>query len=228
MTIMLTRSPKQTLSLKPPVWWTVPVAVLLALAFHPVIKLLQVGVERLYPMPAGIAEQLEQALTSAPSFWQLILLVALMPAICEELAFRGFILSGFRHLGHKWRAIALSSLLFGVMHTFLQQSILACITGAVLGYVAVQTGSIFPCMAFHFTNNALVLIVGSLRENENFTRLIVPLSGSKDFYYQWWVFALGLLTFMWIMIKLSGLRYARTEEESLEEKIERRTVEQNA
>ena len=44
-------------------------------------------------------------------FWPLLLVIALVPAVCEELAFRGFILSGFRHLGHKWRAIVLSALL---------------------------------------------------------------------------------------------------------------------
>ena len=37
-----------------------------------------------------------------------------MPAVCEELAFRGFILSGFRRLGHKRRAIVYSALLFGL------------------------------------------------------------------------------------------------------------------
>ena len=39
-----------------------------------------------------------------------------MPAICEELAFRGFILSGFRRLGNKWRAIVYTAVLFGVTH----------------------------------------------------------------------------------------------------------------
>ena len=44
-------------------------------------------------------------------FWPLVLVIALVPAVCEELAFRGFILSGFRHLGHKRRAIVYSALL---------------------------------------------------------------------------------------------------------------------
>ena len=43
----------------------------------------------------------------------LILFLAAVPAVCEELAFRGFILSGCRNLGNNWRAIVVSSIFFG-------------------------------------------------------------------------------------------------------------------
>ena len=56
-----------------------------------------------------------------PTLWQAVLLFALLPAVCEEVAFRGFILSGLRHMGHKWRAILISSIFFGVAHGMLQQ-----------------------------------------------------------------------------------------------------------
>ena len=87
--------------------------------------------------------------SSQADFWPLVLLIAVVPAVCEELAFRGFILSGFRHLGHKWRAIVFSAMLFGVTHGILQQSLIACLLGVVLGYLAVQSGSILPGMVFH-------------------------------------------------------------------------------
>ena len=85
----------------------------------------------------------------------MLLLMAVLPAICEELAFRGFILSGLRHMGHKWRAILVSSLLFGVAHGVVQQSVMAVLFGMILGYLAVQTGSLLPCMTFHAVHNAL-------------------------------------------------------------------------
>ena len=87
--------------------------------------------------------QMQRALRGA-NFWLLLLLIAAVPAVCEELAFRGFILSGFRHLGHKWRAIVYSALLFGLAHGILQQSLIASLVGVVLGYLAVQSGSILP------------------------------------------------------------------------------------
>ena len=48
-------------------------------------------------------------------------LMAVLPAMCEELAFRGFILSGLRHLGHKWWAIGLSAVFFGMATRVIQQ-----------------------------------------------------------------------------------------------------------
>ena len=98
-----------------------------------------------------------QRLFRQADFWPLVLVIALVPAVCEELAFRGFILSGFRHLGHKWRAIVFSALLFGLTHGILQQSLIACLLGVLLGYLAVQSGSILPCMVFHVVHNTLAL-----------------------------------------------------------------------
>ena len=89
-----------------------------------------------------VVDDFEKALAGAPGLWQMILLLAVLPAVCEELAFRGFILSGFRHLGHKWRAIVYSALFFGLTHSVLQQSMVACVLGLVLGYLAVQSGSL--------------------------------------------------------------------------------------
>ena len=97
---------------------------------------------------------------AAAPVWQVLLAFALVPAVCEELAFRGFILSGLRHSGRKWGAILLSSVFFGLTHGILQQSITACIFGALIGYLVVQTGSLFPCMAFHLIYNTLSLLIG--------------------------------------------------------------------
>jgi sodium transport system permease protein len=60
-----------------------------------------------------------------------------------------------RHIGHRWLAILLTSVFFGLAHPILQQSLSATLLGLVLGYVAVQTNSLWPCIAFHFTYNSL-------------------------------------------------------------------------
>src|SRR5205085_6149122 len=104
MTVMLTRSPRKTLMLNWPRPSTAVMAVMLAVALHPLARLLQVAVERIYPVNPDILKQLE-SLMGSTSLPLLLLAVAVVPAICEELAFRGFVLSGLRHLGHKWWAI---------------------------------------------------------------------------------------------------------------------------
>ena len=105
----------------------------------------------------GQIQDMQQVIASAPSIWHILALLALAPAICEELAFRGFILSGLRHMGSKWGAIVISSLLFGVTHGILQQSISAALVGMVIGYMAVQTGSLLPGIVFHLVYNTLGL-----------------------------------------------------------------------
>ena len=206
MTSVLTRSPKQTLLLRKPAWWTLPAAVCLAASLHPAVNSLRVIVEQLYPMSAGMKDrqqQLGSALGDAPNIWLVVLLVALVPAICEELAFRGFILSGLRHLGHKWWAIVLSSLMFGVTHTMLHQSLVTSVVGAVIGFVAVQTGSLFPGMLFHFTHNALAVIAGQFHDSHFFSSITEPIENGKDFVYNGWLVGVGLLVAVALLIKFA-------------------------
>ena len=144
-----------------------PFAVLLAVFVHPLVLLMQRGLEQLYPLGDRMQglEAFSKMLGDAPYWWLPIVLVAVLPAICEELAFRGFILSGLRHIGHRWRAIVISALFFGITHQLLQQSIIAAAVGAVIGYVAVQTGSIFPGMLFHMTHNGLMILYSQINSD---------------------------------------------------------------
>lgn len=163
MTIICTRSPRETLRLKGFAWWTLPAAVALALAMHPSVILLSQLLTKLYSVNPAL-EQLSGLFESGPR-WQLALVIALTPAICEELAFRGFILSGLRRLGNPKRAILFSAIFFGISHGMgIQQAIAATLIGLVIGFVCVRTGSVFPGMAFHATHNAaaaLLLVWGA-------------------------------------------------------------------
>ncbi len=164
MTLVLTRRPRQTLMLKWPRAAPVAAAMLLAVALHPASTALTHAVHTLYPLSEQTLEQLqslEQAFVQAPSMLHVILLLALAPAVCEELAFRGFILSGLRRLG-PGMAVLISSLFFGIAHVVLQQSLTAFALGLVIGYLAVKTGSLLPCMLFHFVHNSLQLVAGML------------------------------------------------------------------
>ncbi len=162
LALFLTRSPGKTLLLNAAPAKTLVMALLLAVAIHPLAMLIAQSVMQLYPINEEIAQHalaMNQLIGSAPSIWYVLGLLALAPAVCEELAFRGFILSGLRHLGSKWAAIAISSVFFGFAHGILQQSITATLIGMVLGFIAVQTGSLFPGIVFHLTYNSLSLLM---------------------------------------------------------------------
>ncbi len=222
MTFWLTRSPRQTLLLTRPAWLTLPAAVLLAIVFHPALTALKMAVVQLYPMDLELAESFGGNLPQES--WHLLLLLAVLPAICEEFAFRGFILSGFRHLGHKWRAILYTAVLFGITHTILQQQLIAAMVGIVIGYLAVQTGSIFPCMLFHMTHNALGLISVKLFTPELLQRwpwlkmIVVPSDVVGHAYHWSVVIASGVLA-AGMLVWFSRLPYPKSAEEELQEAI---------
>ena len=117
---------------RPPQLAACVAAVLLAVTLHPLGQQVVIGSRSCIRCKMAFTprrESIERMLASAPYAWLPFLLMAVLPAICEELAFRGFILSGLRHLGHKWWAIGLSAVFFGMAHTVMQQSLAAAALG---------------------------------------------------------------------------------------------------
>ena len=92
----------------------------------------------------------------------LLVLVALTPAVCEELVFRGVLL---RSLGRELpaaRAVLLTALVFGLFHLSLETALRFLPTvwvGLLMGYVAWRTGSVFASMLMHFVNNGAVVLL---------------------------------------------------------------------
>ncbi len=86
--------------------------------------------------------------------WQLYLCLAVLPAVCEEIAFRGVLLSGLRH---RLRPVVLTiavGLIFGMFHMTLFRIAPTAVLGVVLTAIALLTGSIFPGLLLHMGNNA--------------------------------------------------------------------------
>lgn len=210
MTLLVTRSVRQTLSLRWPQWWCIPAGALLAVVLHPVAQAAQSWIMRVYPISDQAAQALAGILESADNFWALAAVFSIAPAICEELAFRGFILSGLRSRGHVWQAVAISSLFFGVTHPIMQQSVLACFVGLVIGFLVVQSGSLLVGIAFHMTHNFLVVMSSqlTLETVRRWPELdyLVRTPGETEFLYEWPVVVLGGLTAALILSAFGRLR----------------------
>lgn len=223
MTVMLTRSPRQTLLLRKPPLATLSAAVLLALCLHPVVARFSEFVQYLYPVNKALTERLGQMMLQTPLAW-LLFLMAVTPAICEELAFRGFILSGLRHVGHKWWAIAISSLFFGILHGILQQSIITATVGLVIGFLAVQSGSLFPCMMFHLTHNALTILAASFSPGDlgrnPFPEWFARTSAEGAYAFGWPAVLIGAGLSLALLAWFRSLPYSRTAEEALQDALE--------
>ena len=85
--------------------------------------------------------------------------MAVAPAVIEELAFRGFILSGLEGLRNRWQAILITSVLFGLAHFAIQQAIITFAIGMILGVIAVETRSLIPCVLYHVTHNSITVLL---------------------------------------------------------------------
>ena len=84
-----------------------------------------------------------------------ILIVALLPAVCEELLFRGFLYSSFEARMTQGKAIVLVSVIFGLYHMNVVQSTTTAVIGLAICYLSAQSESLIPGVLMHFLNNAL-------------------------------------------------------------------------
>ena len=84
--------------------------------------------------------------------------VALLPAIFEEIMFRGVLLDGLHSFGQVG-AILLCGGLFALYHQNPVQTVYQFCCGAAFAFVALRSGSILPTVLSHFLNNALIILL---------------------------------------------------------------------
>jgi sodium transport system permease protein len=170
MALLLTTKPRQGLALRWPSVRDLPVAGLLAGLLLPPLVQLTLLVLRQFPVLKDMLSERQPLVgellglrEGEGTFWWLYLVVfALMPAVWEELAFRGFMLSGLRRRFTPWTAIVISSVLFALYHMNVFQALPALLLGVVLGLLVVRSGSVWPGMLFHLLYNGLLMSVAVL------------------------------------------------------------------
>jgi len=163
MGFTLSRHPRRVFRFRLPGWRPLAAAGCLAFFLHPLIAELSVQLQWFFPpLPESIRAILHAASGSEHSTWLVVLAFAATPAICEELAFRGYLLSGFNNSGRTGLAIVISSLAFGAMHMVPQQVFIAILLGLVLGVITVRSNSILPAITFHFLFNSIEILKGRL------------------------------------------------------------------
>lgn len=128
------------------------------------VLMLQVNVwhGRFLPVPEEMAQFFEGLFAEASTGRGRILLIfalALSPAICEELLFRGAILSGLARRMHPAAAILLVSLLFGIMHLSIYRLLPTALLGILLTWLAWRTASILPGMLVHLMVNGSAVLL---------------------------------------------------------------------
>lgn len=117
--------------------------------------------QKVLPLPEGA--DMEQALAGlqALPLWGMLLLVAFSPAVCEELLFRGALLSGLRRDHGPLRTTLMVALLFGVVHASIYRFLPTGLLGAVLAVWTLRSASLWPAMVLHCAYNGLLVLQGA-------------------------------------------------------------------
>jgi sodium transport system permease protein len=216
MAILLTSRPARTLRLAWPEPRYILLAIGLVVALNPLVNELRPLVEWLFPISSVVKFSLSKVMTQVPNLAVMIGVFALVPAVCEEFAFRGFILSGLEH-GHRTRsAILLSALMFGFLHVLLslfQQLFNATLLGIVLGLLAVRSRSILPGLVFHFLNNAIAVSQGYLAKAPWFGSVLPWIYRNPDegLYHVAWTVASAILS-AFLLFYLWRLKFVRSDQ----------------
>lgn len=122
-----------------------------------------VGLSALFPESAGNVETVFADILSG-NVLAVLLVIALAPAVCEEMLFRGVILHSLQARYRVPSAITITAVLFGLYHMSLIKFIPTGLLGMLLCIVVWKTGSIYPAMLMHFINNAISVIISCYPE----------------------------------------------------------------
>jgi membrane protease YdiL (CAAX protease family) len=104
---------------------------------------------------------------SVPELLWVVVVLALVPALVEELLFRGLIQRSFeRHMGPV-RAIVLTGILFGAFHLNPFNFVPLAALGMYLGFVAYRANSVWSSVSAHFFNNAIACVASYLHMDQD-------------------------------------------------------------
>lgn len=122
-----------------------------------------IGLTSLFPESTGNVETVFADIMSG-NVLAVFLVIALAPAVCEEMLFRGVIMHSLKAKYRVSSAIAITAALFGLYHMSLVKFLPTGLLGLLLCLVVWKTGSIYPAMLMHFINNAISVFVSCYPE----------------------------------------------------------------
>jgi sodium transport system permease protein len=114
---------------------------------------------RLLPMPSsqgGAPHPLGALLEMAP--WALFCVLALSPAVNEELLFRGALQGGLSRDMRPGRVAAWQAVLFGLAHASIYRFVPTALLGAMLSLCTWRARSLFPAMLLHAAYNGILVL----------------------------------------------------------------------
>ena len=165
--VSIRRRPEAAVSMRPePVnaWSMIYIGVLAVLS---VFLVSDISLIWCIPLQKLGFDVFKEQMTVAASPEALVLSVftaAAIPGVCEEMVFRGVVLSGFEDEGSA-RAVRMSALLFALLHGSLTGFPGQYVLGVVIAMLVISADSIYAGITFHTVYNATVMILEFLQRD---------------------------------------------------------------
>lgn len=107
-------------------------------------------------------EDLMRSLITHGNLLPLLLFIAVVPGLCEELFFRGALQNIFSRMMNPHAAIVLTGVVFSLIHFQVYGFIPRAILGILMGYLVQASGRLAPAVWAHFLNNAYATLLAYL------------------------------------------------------------------
>lgn len=188
-----------------PRWTELSLGILLMAVSLPLV-LYTLTLNQQLPLPEVFKTAGEQAEIALKALLQMdngfellanIILIALLPALGEELVFRGVIQQQLlRRIANPWVAILVSAAVFSAAHFQFEGFLPRMLLGFLLGWLYWQTRNFWVSVAGHFFNNG-IQVVGQYLYNKDMSAIDLE----KDVHVPWEFAAIS--TFMvWAVMRL--------------------------
>ena len=128
------------------------------------------GVQKLIQQFKDMFEQIYRMLVSSssiPELFFVVIIVALIPAVSEELMFRGLVQRSFEKGSTPVRGMVLTGVIFGAYHLNPFTIIPLAALGIYLGFLTMRANNVWVSVAAHFYNNLFACIAVYLHMDED-------------------------------------------------------------
>ncbi len=184
------------------------------LVFELVILAQSLGIRGFDPSQIENVDELLAGWKEVPN-WLIVICLGIVPGVCEEFFFRGYLLNGLKRSLTAFGTVAVSALAFGFFHVVLagaaspERLLPSTLMGFLLGSVAYRSQSVIPSMMLHAIHNSLLLMIvqsKDLLESWNIGQL-------NQEHLPWWllVISVGLLLGGTLFLQISRSRTQPSE-----------------
>lgn len=161
---------------------------------------------------------------NATYFFLGVLIYAILPAISEELIFRGIIQKSLATKLTGFATIMMTTFLFVIVHGSLQQTVYQLLVGIMLSYLSYVGGSVIYSIILHMLSNFLVLLFSCFD-------IVGYLNAEKTIYYNifsmifpFLLFLLGLVLvaiLFWVLKYLRNKNFFRYDSKGRKKKVKK-------